>query len=477
VKKYLPIILAAIGVILRIIPIWAQQTWYDENFSLVLSRLPFDRMISATAGDVHPPLWYAITWTIYHLAPWLPGWAVIRLPALAASILSLFVWWSILQNTGVSDRVRLAAFGLFAVLPQQIYYAQEGRQYAMLTLLVLLTWLAILKRRTVLLTLATAAMLYLHNYSLLYAASLWLAGIVLDRSSWKRLTLSMAAGGLLFVPWVLVLYQQMSAIHGHYWMVYMTVISVFADYSHVFFANGNFGPDMFNLFVFYLCLVWTLIRSIQSRTLNRPAAILAFAPMLLAVVISVIYQPIILYRALTPSGAFVGLLLATNMDWLTEKRTRALVAAVFFLPALIVNLASTASRSIWRDEFVSRSYTAIDYINSHWQDGDLLYHADDGIIITGIPNWDIPLSSTMRVPPCGDVLGGITDLTRQAIGEPVGDYPADWPGRVWVVSAETPMNPLCEKEYLEARGLTASEPVYCMADREIVKSCVYLITK
>ena len=71
-------IVLAIGAVLRLLFIWVPPLWYDENFSLLLSRLPFLNMITATMGDVHPPLYYILIWPIGHIpnaAPWL-----IRLP-------------------------------------------------------------------------------------------------------------------------------------------------------------------------------------------------------------------------------------------------------------------------------------------------------------------------------------------------------------------------------------------------------------
>ena len=122
--KRLPFLLAASGILLRAIPVWATRTWYDENFSILLARLPIPRLLAATAGDVHPPLWYLLCWPLAHI-PGIPAWAVVRVPAVLASIATLWVWWKILETVETSPRVRLVAFGLFCFIPQQIYYAQE----------------------------------------------------------------------------------------------------------------------------------------------------------------------------------------------------------------------------------------------------------------------------------------------------------------------------------------------------------------
>ena len=50
----------AVAAALRFFMIARAPLWYDENFTLILARLPFEGMIQATAGDVHPPLWYVL---------------------------------------------------------------------------------------------------------------------------------------------------------------------------------------------------------------------------------------------------------------------------------------------------------------------------------------------------------------------------------------------------------------------------------
>ena len=110
--KRLPLLLAASGILLRAIPVWATRTWYDENFSILLSRLPIPRLLAATAGDVHPPLWYLLCWPLGHI-PGIPAWMIVRLPSVLASITTIWVWWQILKFTVPSNKVRLVAFALF----------------------------------------------------------------------------------------------------------------------------------------------------------------------------------------------------------------------------------------------------------------------------------------------------------------------------------------------------------------------------
>jgi uncharacterized membrane protein len=472
-KSRLPLLLATVGILLRIIPVWAPPTWYDENFSILLGRLPIGRMFYATAGDVHPPLWYLICWPLAHI-PNIPAWAIVRLPSVLAGIATLWVWWQILQIMVPSPRVRLVAFGLFCLLPQQIYYSQEGRMYALLTLLVLLAWLCILHHRWYWLVVVAAAMLYLQNYGLLYAAALWFAAMIYNRNSrynW-RVTISMLMAGILYIPWLIVLLRQMGHISGSYWILYFSLPRVLADLAHTFFATSTLKADMVNIAVFYGVLTWVLIWSLRRRTLNLPAAILAFLPLVLAALVSLIWQPIMLHRALIPSSAFIALLLAEPVEHL--KLRSLLMLAVFFVPALLVNILGTAIRAHWADNTLIREQAVLSMIDSRWQKGDLLFYADDGIYVTGEVYWK-NVDNAMRMTTYGMTYGALSPQTRSAIGERTGNLSGPVTGRTWVISAETPLNPTCEHDYMQGHGLLKTRPVACSEYDSLVKSCVYLV--
>lgn len=469
----LPLLLAAVGILLRIIPVWAMRTWYDENFSILLARLPIPRLLAATAGDVHPPLWYLLCWPLAHI-PGIPAWMIVRLPSVLASIAAIWVWWQILQLLETSPRVRLVAFGLFCFLPQQIYYAQEGRMYALLTLLVLSAWLCILLRQWVWLAVASALMLYLHNYGLFFAAALWLAALIYDRRTWRPLTIAMTAGGLAYIPWFIVLLRQMNAIHGNYWMVArISLASVLSDdLAHAYFVIINFPSMMLDIVVFCGVLTWVLINALRSRTLNLPAVILAFLPLTLAAVVSVTWQPVMLARALIPSGAFVALLLAEATG--NMKPRPLLLLSIFFLPALAVNLVGTAFKYLWVDTVVEKTLAMYELIDDQWQEGDLLYYADGGVFVTGTVYFH-NIDNALALEMCGPVRGGLTRATWDALGVISGPLPEHVDGRIWALTAETPFNPACEQDYLREHGLLDNPPLACGQDNELVRSCVYLV--
>ena len=472
-KLIIPALCAAVGIILRIVPIWAVPTWYDENFTILLARLPLDRLILATVGDVHPPLYYLLCWPLARI-PNIPAWAIVRLPALVAGILAIWVWWEILQQLEISQPVRLLAFGLFCFLPQQIYYSQEGRMYSLFTLLVLCCWLCILRHEWMLLFASASAMLYTQNFGLIYAVCLFIAAAVYDRKKWFNAFGSFVLSGLLFLPWFLVMLTQMHSIQGNYWIDWFTIPSILMIFSHVVFAIGMLNANVINFLVFFGVLIWVGIYSIRNKLVNLPVVILAFLPIVITSIASLIWQPILLVRPLIPSGAFLMLFLAMPVDTLGRKPL--LILAIFFLPALFVNIVSTAMRSHWADDTITNDAQAISLIDSQWQEGDLLYYANDGTFVSGSVSWQ-HIDNAILEQPCGPVRGSLSTLTRTELGMRVGPLPENFSGRIWVVTAETPLDTGCENDIEKAHGLLNSVPLYCPEQNDLVTSCVYLVEK
>ena len=119
------------GIILRIIlaanPEWL---WYDESFSVLVARLPWARLLDATAHDVHPPLYYAL------LKVWLGLWPATVPVEIAARSLSLVlslagVWLfhRVLVRVRIPANERRTALLLAVYAPSLIYHSAEARMY------------------------------------------------------------------------------------------------------------------------------------------------------------------------------------------------------------------------------------------------------------------------------------------------------------------------------------------------------------
>lgn len=434
--KRLFLLLLSLGVLLRTVLIWHAPLWYDENFTYLVSRLPFDRMIQATAGDVHPPLWYALLWPFYQLFPDLPLW-FIRVPALVFSCLGLWLFWRLMERMEITDQVKLIALAIFAISPLQVYYAQEGRAYSLLLVLVLWAVISILDRAWVPFTIAAVLMVYTHTYGLIYCVVLAIVAVWLRRENWRGVLVSGLVTVLLFIPWALVMFQQMQTLGNGYWISDREPAAIlYTLYRLVFFTSGKSTTELPAMFVGFSWLMLAIVYAIRRK---QPVMLwLTFAPLGVAWLITLLWQPIILFRAFLPMTPFLCILLAQPLAaW---KPRMQLYAAVFIVPLVLVRLQSIYVYSTDVKDLGNILATA-EVIRDRWQPGDLIVHVGDGSYVTLTPILLATDYPSIHVPDCGWTLGRLSDQTRQALGVDVR-YPE--PGRrLWILYGETPLSPPC----------------------------------
>jgi 4-amino-4-deoxy-L-arabinose transferase-like glycosyltransferase len=205
----LAVILA--GFLLRVYRLDHQSLWYDEAFSLTLSRLAPGPMTSALIRDfVHPPLHY------YLLHVWLElfGYGAFQARLLSAVFGTLAITMTYLWARYLFDhQTALLAAILLAVSQLGVMYSQEARPYAQLLFLVLCSsylFIVALRERRALawwgfVGSAVLAM-YTHYHGVLAIGALLLfAAIYHKRYPLPRYWL--IGGGLLslvlYAPWLL----------------------------------------------------------------------------------------------------------------------------------------------------------------------------------------------------------------------------------------------------------------------------------
>ena len=317
-------IIFSLAVLLRIFWINVPALWYDENYTMLVARLPFDRMMQAVVGDVHPPLWYLIEWSLFHIAPNLPAWAI-RLPALVFSILSLPMYIIVMRKLGIPSKVKTAAFVIMAFMPFQLWYAQEGRMYAMLEFFVLLTLSAALGRSYLFLFIGSLALLYTQNYGPFYLVSIALVIFIREKRDNLNWCISaMASAGLFWLPWFQVMLGQMNEINGQYWIMDKSIGGLLVIVYKLFFAAAVPAEwFVYSYIVTFAACIIGMTTFIASRNPGRlTIALMAFVPVLIAWLISLVWQPVVLSRPLIGISPFVYIIAAWSFEDATTTKNR-----------------------------------------------------------------------------------------------------------------------------------------------------------
>ena len=221
---------------LRLLRLGDQSLWYDEGVTWMLSRMQLSALISWTAADIQPPLYYLLIWAtdiLFDDSEW-----SLRLPSVFFSVLTIPLLYilgrflfsprdNIDQTAGLFGRmVPLGAAALLVISPLMVYYSQEARMYTLLAFESTLASYLLLKilhpsrpkrpfRDPLLYAIITAAALYTHYFAvfLLIAHGIYAALILWQRHFSRDLLLRLllAFGGslLLFAPWLPILLSRL----------------------------------------------------------------------------------------------------------------------------------------------------------------------------------------------------------------------------------------------------------------------------
>lgn len=199
-------LLLALGLLLRIISL-DQSFWLDEAAQAVLSRTPILNV--DYAADFQPPLYYILAhaWMFFgslfniHQAEWF-----LRLPSVFFGVATIYVTY-LLGKKLFSRNAGLLAAGFLAIAPFHIYYSQEFRMYALLTLLCALCWHELIQKRWIALSFIVSLSLFTHYFAFVNVAVM---GIYLLGSGEKR-GFGYVLGGLIpFSLWLPTLLEQIT---------------------------------------------------------------------------------------------------------------------------------------------------------------------------------------------------------------------------------------------------------------------------
>lgn len=423
---------------LRLATLGVESIWYDEAFTAAMTRLPLPDMIAATMGDVHPPLWYMVTAAFTAVLGDSPF--VLRLPAALASALAAGQGYELLRGMSGEKSGRLAGV-LLAVLPGQLNYGQEARMYALLVLLMLVAVRLALSGRWLALGVALAAMNWTHNLAPVYTALL--AGWALVAGRGRALP-GLGLAGLLTLPWLAPAIEQARHVGAGFWLASPSSVGSVLYWLY-FTTLFNRLPEWAAIGGFIVSTAVTLVSVYHAARQWRRVwllALLGFAPPAILAGVSLIWRPVMLDRALVPSGAAVIGLWAVGLPMLSAPLRR--VFAVFAAPTAALALVGYYALSCSGNCFpVPQPVTA------YWRDGDAIYHISITSVL--VTDYYLPDHPAYIMPEAGDLAQSLSDVSKQHMGllarqQYVPVLAARGVRRLWVLYDDSPMTSDQERE-------------------------------
>ena len=335
------VLLTAILTILYISLIFNQNIWTDEAFTIQLTRCnTLSGIISGTANDVHPPLYYLITkllislfgssFQIYKLVSILPMFLTMLL-----SVIYVRPWFGF--------RTALLFLLFLNGIPCVMEYGVQIRMYSwcifFLTLAGLSAYGSCTKgtvKHWCILSLSSLCACYTHNFAMISAVFLYLilgiSLIIAEKKFPVRFLISGIFVAICFVPWLFVLFVQTKNRVGNYWIEPISPETVIGYFGDLFGSRLPYTAVMFGVL-----LILALVLPKRTRQIKYFSIALILIPLftaLVGILISVLITPFFIARYLIPCMGLAALFLAIGFGGL-EKNTVSQALLCLFLTTMI----------------------------------------------------------------------------------------------------------------------------------------------
>jgi len=307
-----------VGIILRILFIDSREIAYDDAFSFFLARQPIDTIISGTAADTMPPLYYFLLhfWMKISHKLW-----YLRLLNICINLFTAIFVYKLTKDLFNSKAAIFSTF-LFLISPFQIYHSQELRMYSLL-LLGQVGFIYSVLKTTIFKTnnpnlwflmaiIFGSIAMYSHNLGFIGLISVNILFLFhRDKFLIKRIVLTQISVFIFSLPWFYYLPQQIDKVQNAFWTQPPGIVDVIQAFITLF----AFLPmsEIFMAIVLFLLmqnLIVLLIYVIKSKSnkLTMVGLVFLFSPILLFL-LSYAIQPVFVPRIFILSAVCLFIIL------------------------------------------------------------------------------------------------------------------------------------------------------------------------
>ncbi len=370
---YALVLLTVAAAILRFIFLNSKSLWLDEGFTANLAAETFDGLIrKLLGGETNMALYYVILRWWGHFAG--SSEISLRLPSVIFATATVPLIYAL--GAELCDRqVGLLAALLLSVNVSCIQFAQQARSYAMVEMLVMLSYLFFvrsIKRCSVArcagYVIAGPLCAYVHLFGILILPAQWLSLFLFraDRKTRLRLTACLAVVGTLSLPpIILAILRDNGQVAWVPTTSAGTVIDLFAIFAGLY--RDEMGGLGWLLFAIYVAGIGLAV----ARASERERPVVGF--LLLSIVLPVgivlvlsIFKPFFVTRYLLICLPFFAILAAMGI---MRIKPRAVLVA---LTVLIVALSLSEDRAFYLGPPIQDWRGAINFVAANARPGDVL---------------------------------------------------------------------------------------------------------
>lgn len=434
-----------IGIIFIFLGAFHNNIWFDEAYSVAISRHSFIDIWKIGGNDVHPVLYY---WLLKIVSVISPKIVVLRIfSVIPIAILGIIGYTHIRKDFG--EKTGLIFSTLTYFLPVMTIYAQEIRMYSWAILSV--TILAIYAFRIskedsiknwIIFFLASIFSIYIHYYGLMSAGliNLFLLVYLIAKKRKKSVIIILVLGIIQlisYIPWIMYLMKQLKNVSGGFWIKFTFPETLIELVSFQFWGNLNKKVAFIASIVVYGYLIYIIIKE-KRREKNadfKPAilAILIYLSVVIAAIIitAILKTSIIYYRYLfVITGLYI---FAISFILSKEKNNKILICAGIIL--VIMSLMN--EYKLINKNYGENNQKQVEYLNENIKQDDVFLFVTDysGFITTtyftnhksyfyNIEKWNVAEAYKAFSPQ----METVDDLK----------FLKDFEGRIWLVEGNNP---------------------------------------
>jgi len=377
-----PILILALA--LRLFRLGTNSLWFDEAFSWIVARQPAWAILTQRIAPILPPLYHFLLHFWIRLGE--NAFALRSFSALCG-LLAIPVMYTLGREL-FTPAIGLAVALLTAVLPFQVYFAQEARPYALVVLLSALTLWAFVRswRGTaygpwVGFGLLTALSLYAHYFtvfSLVAFHGFALLAWPRDRRCWRGLLLSDLVAMVLVGPHLPSAWAQTYQVATHFWLSPPSPLQPLKTLDYLLFSHTTplflVPVALFFALSIFAIVTWEATRACdKTRWWLLLLLALVLTPILVALLLSWIIGPVYLDRSFSlVTPAYVLLL-----GWgLAQPARRSPLPLLY--GGLAVVVAISLGNHYFKPDPAKPPFRKVGVVlRDDWQEGDVLLHLHD----------------------------------------------------------------------------------------------------
>lgn len=331
--------LAAIFIILTAVQIINFDVWGDEGYSILLAKMSVKELISSTALDVHPPLYYLILKFFCEIF----GFQDVVYQSVSMLPYIMLLLWAI---TILRKEFGGYTAAIFIILQSLTYvalkYNVELRMYSWAEFFVIgcvFSVYRILQRQEkkdwIMFVFCGLCAAYTHYYSLISVAIVYVVlYAILIYKNRKNVLCCLTSGAItsfIYFPWLMVLFSTLKRVENNYWISEIpTVWQCFYE-----LVSGKSG--MVLLVAFFGASIVFLIKFLNDKNLKNAALMVLIClltllgTMAVGIVVSRLIRPVFLVRYLYPCAGLMWLATAICLPKVIKSNRIIIAFSAFFL--------------------------------------------------------------------------------------------------------------------------------------------------